>query len=590
MTTVKDSLLIKGSSISRGIAIGKPFFFTLVEDDIPEFAIVPEEVAEEVSRYYRAIEHSIEDILRLKKKLVKEKIHEGAEILDTHLQIMQDPLLTIEVENEIRKTLKNAEFVFQTFINQYQEKFQSIADPYFRERFKDIQDIYRRVMGYLRESIRVSLADLPHSSVVFSQELTASDVAEANGQRVIAFVTTTGGSTSHAAIVAKAKGIPYVSHVDFEQIPFTSISLVIVDGRKGEVVLNPNESLIEYYQKIKGKLDSHLTNLGLDKDYPSETFDGYKIKLSGNVDSVGELDLLHKHGGQGVGLFRSEYIFLSADSFPSEEEQYVVYSRLVKRMKGLPVVIRTFDFGGDKLTLNQQVPLKKNPFLGCRAIRYLLKEKEVFKAQLCAILRAAVFGDVSIMFPMISKLTELIEAKSILEEAKQSLIDRGEKIPNKIQVGCMIEVPSAVVIADLLAKECDFLSIGTNDLVQYSLAVDRGSNMNGGLYPATDPSVIRMIKIIVTEANQCGIPVTVCGEIAADPRFTSLLLGLGIHELSVSSRHIPVIKNAIRRTSIIASTQLAEKAFSLTSSEEILNLIVLDYRNNVPEDAFYNYE
>lgn len=580
---------LKGAPISRGIAIGKPFFFTLIEDEIAEFTIARADIKDEISRYNTAVERSKEDIRRLQKKLKKEKIHEGVAILDTHLQMMQDPLMTTNIEEEIRHTRKNAEFVFQSFIKQYQKKFQSLADPYFRERFKDIQDIYRRILGYLRESVRVSLADLPPSSIVFSQDLTASDTAEANVSRVSAFVTETGGGTSHAAIVAKAKGIPFVSQVEFDQVgTFTEIDNVIVDGRTGDVIINPSQEILEKYIFLQKDLEEHLKKLSEGKDLAPETYDGYRVKLSANIDMVDELDVFHKHGGHGVGLFRSEYIFVSNDAFPSEDEQFAIYKRIVKKMKGLPIVIRTFDFGGDKMILNQQMPFKGNPFLGCRAIRYLLKERDIFKAQLCAILRASAFGKVNIMFPMISALSELLEAKSILEEAKETLKNRGEEISKKINVGCMIEVPSAAVIADLLAKECDFLSIGTNDLVQYSLAVDRGNHSYNGLYSATDPSVIRMIKLVVSEANLQGIPVTLCGEVASDPRFTPLLLGLGVHELSVSSRFIPVIKNAIRNISIVTASQIAEKALSLTNAEEILDLLTQEYQKSVPADRFYN--
>ena len=584
-----QEICLRGVPICRGIAIGTPFFFTLKEEEIPEVTIPRRNVDGEVSRYIRAVSLSKKDVKKLQKKLKGEKIAEGVAILDTYLQMMQDPLLTTEIEREIRNTRKNAEFVFQSFISQCQKKFQSF-DPFFRERFKDIQDVSKRVMGYLRESDRITIGDIPADSIVFSRELSASEAAEANVSSISAFVTAYGGATSHAAIVAKAKGIPYVTDVSYDRItPLIDLALpVIIDGRTGNVIFNPDSETLDTYRKLQSQLELQLTELCESKSLEAQTIDGYDVRLSANIDMVDELDTFHKYGGHGVGLFRSEYIFLSNDTFPTEEDQFVLYQRIVKKMNGLPIVIRTFDFGGDKLILKQPMSIDGNPFLGCRAIRYLLKERDIFKAQIRAILRASAFGEVSLMFPMISALTELMEAKDIVKEAREELRKRGEHTADKIKIGSMIEVPSAVIIADLLAKECDFLSIGTNDLVQYSLAVDRRNHSTSGFYAATDPSVVRMIKQVVCEANHHGIPVTVCGEIAADPRFTPLLLGLGVHELSVAARYIPVIKQAVRNTSIVDATFLAEKVLSLTNARDILDVLTHEYQQTSPTDQFYN--
>lgn len=582
-------ITIKGIPISRGVAVGKAFFFTLSDDDAPEFVVSPDDIDHEISRYQNAVESSREDILHLQKKLKGECIDEGAEILDAHLQIMQDPLLTVAVETEIRHTRKNAEYVFESLIKKYQKRFQSIKDSFFRERFKDIQDISRRISGYLRQSVRVSLADIPPGSVVIAEDLSASDTAEAKRCDVAAFVTKSGGTTSHAAIVAKAKGIPFVSNADINPslIP-SKETLVIIDGRTGEVIINPTQETINRYEEIREEVDSHFTKMRRDRLLQAETYDGYRIRLSANLEMVNDLDLVRDHGSQGVGLFRSEYIFLSGEEFPPEEIQYEIYKRIVQKIDGMPIVIRTFDVGGDKQLNNKPVPNKGNPFLGCRALRFLLSERSIFKAQLCAILRAAVEGEVSILFPMVSALSELMEAKVILRDAEEELEKRGVPYVKDIRVGCMIEVPSAAVISDLLARECDFLSIGTNDLVQYSLAVDRGNQALQKYYSPTHPSVIRLIKMVVAEANHHGIPVSVCGEIASDPRFTPLLLGLGVHELSLASRFIPTIKNAVRNTSIVAASRLAEEVLNLKTAEEIMALLTDEYRNNVPEDCFYN--
>ncbi|MGA8165384.1 MAG: phosphoenolpyruvate--protein phosphotransferase [Waddliaceae bacterium] len=589
MNNNSNEMRLKGIPICRGVAIGKLYFFTFDEGEVPEFTIPSKKVDEEVSRYINAITRSKDDLKRLQKKLKREHILEGAAILDAHIEMMQDPLLTTDIEEEIRKTRKNAEFVFQAIIKKCQKRFQSISDPYFRERFNDIQDIAQRVMGYLRKNVRTRLWKIPQNSVVFSTELTASCIAEANVSFVDAFVTATGGVMSHAAIVAKAKGIPYVTDINFEHLShINEQNFVIVDGRKGEVIINPNQETLNAYLLIKRQWHTHIHTLQENRSLSSETKDGHKIKLFANVDMESELDTIHEQGGQGIGLFRSEYIFLSNDSFPSEEEQFGIYRRIAEKMNNLPVVIRTFDFGGDKLMLNHAMSLDGNPFLGCRAIRYLLRERDIFKSQLRAILRASAYGNLSVMFPMISQLSELVEAKEILFEARQELEKRSVDLAETMRIGCMIEVPSAAIMTDLLAKECDFLAIGTNDLVQYLRAVPRGYYSTSGFYASTDPSVIRMIQHVVKEANNLHLPVAVCGEIAADPRFTPLLIGLGIHELSVACRYIPLIKRTIRALSMAYVYRLTQEISAMSNAHDIFELLHQEYRRANPEDQFYH--
>lgn len=587
MTTTKE-VIIEGVPICRGVAIGKPYVFTVIDEVIPERTISDDNVQAEIARYRRAILRSKEEISKLKKQLEQESMFEGASILEAQLHIIQDSKLTTQIENEIRSTHKNAESVFQSVFSQYQDKFTALADSFFRERFQDIQDAFRRIMSHLRSNARASLSQLPPNSIIFSRELTTSDTAEANIACASGFVTETGGATSHAAIVARARGTPYVSNISFDKIDANLHKLVIIDGRTGEIILSPTAKTLARYEQVQNQLRTHITKLNHISALPAETIDGFSIRLSANIEMASELEMLHQHGGHGVGLFRSEYICLTKDCFPTEEEQYLIYREIVEKMLGLPIVIRTFDVGGDKGMPNQQTTTyEANPFLGCRAIRFLLKEPEIFKTQLCAILRASRFGDVSIMFPMVSTLSELREAKKMVQEAQRELTQRRVKF-GKVRIGCMIEVPSAAIIADLLAKECDFLSVGTNDLVQYALAVDRSNHTMSNLYTPTHPSVIRMIKLIVHEANAHGIPVTLCGEMAADPRCTPLLLGLGVHALSVATRYIPTVKHAIRHTSIVAASQLMEKALKLTTADEIQDLLTREYKKNVPDDCFYN--
>lgn len=586
MIVAHDEIILKGIPISKGIAIGRPYFFAQEDHVVPEFTIEPHQIEEEVARYQLAVSLSCEEIKAIHSRLQNDKVFDGTAILEAHLQILQDPLLTMQVEDQIRQRRTNAEIVFQNVISGYQKKFNAIEDPFFRDRFKDIKDISRRILDHLRSKIKVSFNEIPDNSIIFALDIASFDVAGAQG--VAGFVTQEGGLASHAAIVAKAKGIPYVSGVALDKLTMSKDSMVILDGRTGHIILNPTKETLQCYSQLKNQLSvfhSFVSNNTLEP----ETYDGYRIQLSANVEMISEVDSLKQMGGIGVGLFRTESVFLSKNTFPSEKEQFAVYRTFVEKMEGRSIVIRIFDLGGDKFLGNVPYGKEANPFLGCRALRFLLKEKKLFKMQLRAILRASAYGDVSILFPMVSTLSELREAKSLLYECREELIQEGVEIAGSLPMGCMIEVPSAAMIADILAKECDFLSIGTNDLVQYSLAVDRTNRSLEYLYTPSHPSVVRLIKLVVSEANMHGIPVTMCGEMAADPRFTHLLLGLGVHELSVAARTIPIIKNAIRSTSIIEASKLAEKALQLTTPEEIEKLITDEYRRCVPEDCIHNY-
>ncbi len=573
MTQVIQEIIYKGSQICSGISIGRLVIIEELEEEIYETTLSKNEVEEEINRFRRAVERSCEDLEKLQDQLECESIFEGAAILDTHLQIMQDPVLTSTIEYNIRSTQRNAEYVFTRVIQETETKFEAITDPFFRERSKDVQDVSRRVMGHLKEKVHICLHHLPAKSIILVHDLTASEIAEAPLDKIYGFVSKDGGTTSHAAIMARAKGMPCISNLNYEALKDFNNCEVILDGHQGLLIINPLPETHQKYvemQKVQTAQNKYVDGL---EEMGVETLDGYKVRLCANVDIDHEVDLLHKYGGHGVGLFRTESIFIMHKSFPNEEEQFETYRKVITKMKGLPIVVRAFDVGGDKSLRCQHFKKEINPFLGCRAIRFLLKEQSLFKTQLRAILRAAAYGNVSIMFPMITSLSELLEAKMVLAKARGELNLEGIKIPSKIKVGCMIEVPSAAIIADLLAKESDFLSIGTNDLVQYTLAVDRGNTALSSFYAPAHPGVIRLIKMVVTEANRRGIPVSVCGEVAADPKFTQLLLGLGVHELSVASRHIPAIKQAIRATSIVEASLLAETALTLSSTHDIQALL-----------------
>lgn len=564
---------LRGMPVSSGIAIGPPVLFFSHEERVPTYDLLEGDLEAEVQRYRLALRGCRNEIEGILQQLRLEGVMDAVAILETHIQMLKDPLLSSNIEQEICSRRINMEAVFDGVVDELKRRFGKIADPFFQERLQDFLDVTQRIRSQFSPGSRVQdLSNLPSSSIVFTSTLSPSDAAEAHRSQVLAFVTSAGGCTSHAAIVAKAKRIPFVAHVEFDEQVLQKTSLVIVDGRTGTVLLDPSEEVVSHYTELQRQIEDQFEALAEGSSLATETFDGYQVGLSGNLDMVSDLEALHKYGGSGVGLFRSEYIFLSNERFPSEDEQFEIYRDLMEKMQGLPVVIRTFDIGGDKLT-SEASRASPHPHLGCRAIRLMLKEQEHFKTQLRAILRATVYGKLDVMFPMVSGLPELREAKALVEEARRELVEEGTPLGDSLRIGCMIEVPSAAIVSDLLARECDFLSIGTNDLVQYSLAIDRLSQDQSPIYSPTHPSVLRMIKMVVTEASRHGIPVSVCGEIAADPKFTPLLLGLGVRDFSVAPSTIPIVKNTIRRTSIVEANRLAELALSMATALEIHDLL-----------------
>lgn len=577
-----DELILKGYPICRGISIGTPFFLNREISPIFETNLSQSLTPREIERYREALSRSKLDIKRLQRQLESESALDGAHILEGQLEMLQDPLLTTEIEMEIIKSKKNAEFVFHQSIINLEARFRALNDSFFAERFKDLQDLAHRIFSYLHQSGHPSLHQVPLNSIVCAHELSSSDIASAEISCVHGFLTESGASTTHAAIVAKAKGIPYISHIDLQVIKRNGHSQIIIDGCSGKVILNPSETTLNNYQLLKEDLNLQVKALAQMTDLPAQTFDGFSVRLSANVDVIHEVESVHELGGNGIGLFRSEYIFLPRNQIPSEEEQFNIYSQMIARMKNLPVVIRTFDLGGDKTPINHPLLSEKKSFLGTRSTRFLLRERSLFKSQLRAILRASVNGRVSILLPMIATLSELHEAKEMIELARKEL-----NLFHPVRLGCMIEVPSAALIIDHFAKECDFFSIGTNDLIQYAFAIDRGDQLLSEFHEPTDPSLIRLISLIVSEANKARIPVSVCGEMASDPRYTSLLLGLGIQELSVAPRFLPIIKNVIRRTSIVDAVQLSERALELKTSREVQALLADHYCQTVPNDLFY---
>ncbi len=571
-----EELRFQGFPVSDGIAIGIPFFLNYEEEHIPEFPISIGEVDDEIARYRRALFSSREDLKRLQSDLVHEVSDDVITIIDAHIQMLEDPMMTTHMEEKIRQMLQNTESVFHSVMRDYENRFSRSSDAFFQQRLIDVMDLANRVLGHLCPKEKISVSDIPFNSVVFASELIPSHSAAAHVSRVSAFVTHSGGGNSHAALIARAKGIPYVACVDIAVLRQIPCQAVIVDGQTGDVILNPTAETLGKYQQKKTCLKTSFQILQKELKYDTETVDGFPVSVHANLGHLNDMESLSQAGADGIGLFRTEYLFFQDEGLvSSEESQYQTYLELLKKANGAPVVIRVFDVGGDKnpdfLSSEQK---DQHSVLGIRGIRYLLRHPEIFRIQLQALLRVALHGDVRILLPLISDICELIQVRQLITEISEDLKKKGIPYKENVPLGCMIEVPSAVMICDVLCKHCDFLSIGTNDLVQYTLGIDRSNPMMSEFcYPA-HPSVIRMIKMVVTEGRRLNRPVSICGEIASNPMFVPLLLGLGVTDFSCSPRYIPLVKKAIRQNSLLGAYDLAQRVLQLSSTVEVSHVLL----------------
>ena len=585
LSSPSEEMRFQGFPVSEGIAIGPAYFLHSEERKIPCFPITAGEVDNEIARYRHAIFSSREDLKRIQKDLELEGSAEAVMIIDAHIMMLEDPLMTHHMEDKIRQMMQNTESVFQSVLTDYEKRFSQRSDTFFQQRFLDIMDIAKRILSHLCPFDSFSLAEIPPQSIVFAKELVPSHTATAHASHIGAFVTQSGGGNSHAALIARAKGIPYVACIDILSLKMILAECVIVDGQTGEVILNPSSETLERYKHRKTRLKTSQQLLQKEVHYDAETMDGCLVQVFANVGHINDLDNLEQLGSEGVGLLRTEYLFFhNRFLLSSEEDQYVAYLTMIQKVGQLPLVIRVFDVGGDKHFDLSELALKEpNPVLGCRGIRFLLRHKDIFKTQLRAILRAAIHGNVRILLPLISDVNELHQTRQLLAEVVQDLKNKNIPVEENIPVGCMIEVPSAVIICDAIAQNCDFLSIGTNDLIQYTLGIDRNNPaMSDFCYPA-HPSVIRMIKMVITEAKRHKKSVTICGEIASNPLFIPLLLGLGVDEFSCSPRYIPLVKRAIRQTSLLAAYELAQRVLTLNSSMEISKVLLEAFDKNIPK-------
>ena len=570
-------VIFRGIPASPGVVIGKVFLLDRESIRVTKEKIEENEVAKEILKFKKALNDTKEEVLKIKEKVAKRIDPDHAKIFDAQIMIMEDELINNAVIEKIKQERSNAEFVYKKVIERTIKSLSSSKDEYLRERVMDIKAVGRRLIYNLLGIKHLTLESIDSPVILVARSLSPGDVVHMKKESILGFATDMGGGTSHVALLAKSMGIPAVVGLKnlFDQV--LDKQSIILDGIKGEVLICPDEQTLKEYEKRRRYILQKTAELSELKSLPAETQDGRKIELSANIELPSDTDSAIEYGAEGIGLFRTEYLYITRADFPTEEEQYIAYQEVAEKVYPKSVILRTFDLGGDKFDRHTGSLYETNPFLGWRAIRACLDLPEIFKVQLRAMLKASAKKNIKIMFPMISEVGELQKAKVILNEAKEEL--RRKKIPfdEEIPVGIMVEIPSAALAGDALAKECDFFSIGTNDLIQYTLAVDRGNEKIAHLYQGFHPAVLKLIKETIDAARKNGIWVGLCGEMAADPQATTMLVGMGVDELSTSAMAIPQIKKIIRSIKFEDAKIHAREVLKLSTIDEVKKFLVEDY-------------
>jgi phosphotransferase system enzyme I (PtsI) len=539
------------------------------------------EVEQEVERFLAALESTKKELIEAREDL-DEALAEYSYIIEAHLLILGDRMLKDRTADLIRAQHINAEWALSQAVTEAQGVFDKVKDEYLRSRFADVVHVTDQVLRHLCGQGASSLSNIREKVIVVAHDLSPADTTRMDLDWVLGFVTDMGGPTSHTAIMAQAKAIPAVLGLERISAEVTSGDFIIVDGTAGVVVVNPEEETLHFYRDKQEAYELYAQEILAQAHLPAETTDGHKVDIGANIELAEEVGTCLGYGAESIGLYRTEFFYITQKSLPSEEELYQNFKAVAQRLHGRAVNIRTLDIGGDKFASSMDLSPEINPALGLRAIRFCLKERELFKDQLRAILRASAHGRVRVLFPMVSGVDELLQAKDLLEQVRGELKQRGERFDQKMEVGIMVEVPSAVAVADLLARHADFFSIGTNDLIQYALAIDRVNEQVAHLYQPMHPAVLRMIKQTVKAGHQAGIPVAMCGEMAGDQRAVPLLLGLGLDHLSMNALAIPRVKQIVRNTNQKTWERLAKEALSFSTAEEVMRFMGRQLKRQFP--------
>lgn len=577
--------ILRGIAASPGVAIGKSHFLNRVMPASVLSTVPREKAEEEAAAFLRAIARSKEQIRAIREG-VKEQSADHQQILTVHLALLEDSMLVDQTVRLIRENQFKADWAFNKVLQNLLETFHRIEDPYLRERGHDLRQIGYRVLENLAGRPVDAIGSIKEPVVLVAHDLSPADTAQILKSPILGFATDVGSKTSHTAITARSLGIPAVVGLERVTEDYGDGGEIIVDGEDGVVVIRPTPEAVREYAEKRKAFTLRIRDMTKFARLPALTKDARTVRLLSNIEFPEETDVALRFGADGIGLYRTEFLYLNRKDLPSEEEHYQTYRRVAEKFIRRPVTIRTFDLGGDKFTSHIELAAEMNPAMGLRAIRFCLKEKEIFKAQIRAILRSSAHGNVRMMFPMISGMAELREALAVVEEVKADLRKRRIPFDRDLAVGIMVETPSAAVIADLLAREADFFSIGTNDLIQYALAIDRVNEHVSYLYEPLHPAVLRLVKRVVEAAHDAGIPVAMCGEMAGEPLFTYVLLGLGLDELSMNASSIPRVKRIIRKSAAFEAKEFVSGLLVQATGAEIGKAVRRKLEDLFPEERF----
>lgn len=566
------STLISGIAASSGIAIAKAY--RLIEPELSVEKRSIEDVEAEVTRFKEAIQKSTSELEIIRNKAEQDLGADKAAIFDAHLLVLSDPELLNPVQDKIKSENINAESSLHEVASMFITMFEQMDNEYMKERAADIRDVTKRVLSHLLGIHIPNPSMIAEEVIIIAEDLTPSDTAQLNPMYVKGFTTDIGGRTSHSAIMARSLEIPAVVGTKTVTASIENGDLVIIDGLNGEVHINPTPELVQQYEEMQKKYALQKAEWAKLVHEQTVTKDGHQVELAANIGTPKDLDGVHKNGGEGIGLYRTEFLYMGRNEMPSEEEQFEAYKTVLEGMAGKSVVVRTLDIGGDKELPYLQLPKEMNPFLGYRAIRLCLNEQEIFRIQLRALLRASIYGNLKIMFPMIATLTEFREAKAVLEEVRQELLEKDIPVAEKIEIGIMVEIPSTAVMADIFAKEVDFFSIGTNDLIQYTMAADRMNERVSYLYQPYNPAILRLVKMVIDAAHKEGKWAGMCGEMAGDEVAVPILIGLGLDEFSMSATSILKARSLIRKLSLEEMKKLSQDVLVMDTNEQVKEAVL----------------